>query len=107
MQTHSDRDYMREMDWLDSLKKKAAKMVDRGESQITAGKPEEQVLAEWRKHGIGVQQLPDDEHGVLRISIGGGQTPVNVNYCVFRGGHGECVDLLRRALKAMEAGPGA
>ncbi len=104
MQTHEDRDSYRQA-WLRSLEQKAARMTAAGKSQITAGKPMEEALAEWKANGVGVTQLPPDEHGILRISIGGGDTPARVNYCVFRGGHGRCVDLLRKALKAMEADP--
>lgn len=104
MQTHEDRDARR--DWLDSLEKKAERMQAAKQSEITAGKKGEPVLAEWNASGVDVRQLPPDEHGTLRLSIGRGETPVSLNYCVFRGEHGACVDLLRRALAALEAGPG-
>jgi len=108
MQTHEDRDARRDArrEWLDSLTEKADRMTAAKQSEITAGKSEETVLAEWKAHGIGVRHLPPDEHGILRISIGGGETPVPLNYCVFRGDPGACVDLLRNALAAMEEGPG-
>jgi len=100
MQTHRDRDAYRP--WIKSLEDKAEKMQAAGESQITAGKPDEQILDQWKWNGVYVRQLPPDEHGILRISIGGGDTPSPLNYLVFRGDHGECVDLLRKALKALE-----
>jgi hypothetical protein len=104
MQTHEDRDARRE--WLDSLTEKADRMKAAGQSEITAGKTDEPTLAEWKAHGVNVEELPPDEHGILRISIGGGEIPVPLNYCVFRGDHGACVDLLRKALAALERGPG-
>ena len=105
MQTHDDRDFRSE--WLNSLAEKAQQMTDARESEITAGKDSEKPLAEWKHKGVGVMHLPPDEHGILRISIGGGEdTPVDVKYCVFRGNRGHCVDLLRKALKALETGPG-
>jgi hypothetical protein len=97
MQTHRDMDANF---WLDSLKQKAAKMKAAKKSEIAGS---DDVIEEWKSNGVGVRKLPDDEHGVLRISIGGGDTPVGVNYCVFRGDHSACVDLLRKALKALES----
>jgi hypothetical protein len=102
MQTHADQD---RRDWLRSLEQKANRMQAAGHSVIAGGKEGEETLAEWESGGVGVVQRPPDEHGILRISIGGGETPVPLNYCVFRGEHGACVDLLRKALAALEAGP--
>ena len=105
MQSHDDRDFQR--DWLASLEEKADRMREAGKSEITGGKEGEKPLAEWKDKGITVQHMPPDEHGILRISVGGGQDiPIPLNYCVFRGNRGHCVDLLRIALKAMEKGPG-
>lgn len=88
--------------FLSALSAKADQLVALQKSQITSGAGEV-VLAEWQSNNIAVTQLPADEHGVLRISIGGGnETPVILNYLRFRGDHGQCVDLLRRALKALE-----
>jgi hypothetical protein len=100
--SHLDRD---QSQWLDELKARAERIKSNGQSKITGGAEGEQVLQEWGFGGVCVRQLPADEHGVLRISIGGGATPVPLNYCVFRGDHGACVDLLRKALAALEAGP--
>ncbi len=104
--THSNRDAEQKAvaEWLESLGRKADKMKAEGSSSISAGAPGEPTLAHWAAHGIDVEQLPDDEHGILRISVGGGDTPANVNYCRFRGDREECVALLRRALRAMERG---
>lgn len=106
MQTHDDRDYHSDFRtrWLDSLEAKADRMQAAGQSKITGGDDGEQPLAEWQHKSVQVRHMPPDEHGILRISIGGGQdTPVELNYCVFRGNRGHCIDLLRKALKAMEA----
>ena len=101
MQTHDDKDFRR--DWLKSLEAKAERMQAAGESDITGGRRGEKVLCEWKANGVEVRKMPDDEHGILRISIGGGgDAPVELNYCVFRGSHSHCVDLLRKALAAME-----
>ena len=104
MQTHRDKDFRD--DWLRSLEEKADRMQSAGESQITAGKPDEVALATWKSHKVGVMRLPDDEQGILRISIGESEEPVPLAYCVFRGEHNACCKLLRKALAAMEKGPG-
>ena len=100
MQTHRDDQHINE--FMDRLRLRAAGMVKDKASEITAGKEGEKPLAEWQSNGVGVRHLPPDEQNILRISIGGGNTPANINYCVFRGDHGACVDLLRKALAAME-----
>lgn len=102
MQTHFDSD---SRDFMNRLRQRADAALSGRKSEITGGNPDEQSLAEWDSNGVGVRQLPPDEQGILRISIGGGNTPVPLNYCVFRGNHSACVDLLRKALKALESGP--
>lgn len=106
MQTHYDDDARleRQRSLLESLGKKADKMTAAGESEITAGKPDEEALAEWRHGDMTVRHMPDDEHGVLRISTGGGSSKchgLKLNYLVFRGNLGECEQLLRKALSAI------
>lgn len=103
MQSHDDRDFRD--NWMKSLKEKAEKMRAAGESSITGGKVGEEPLEQWKSHRVGVVHLPDDEHGILRISIGSSDEPVELSYCVFRGNHNDCCNLLRRALAAMEKGP--
>jgi hypothetical protein len=85
---------------MESLKAKANRMMKNKESTITAG---DEPLEEWELNGIGVRHLPADEHGILRISVGGGVKQAPLNYCVFRGDKGKCIDLLRKALKALES----
>lgn len=108
MQTHrdSDAESLRN-EWLENLKQDADLCRLQGKSLITGGKEDEPVLNEWKRKGVHVRQLPDDEHGILRISVGGGETPVPLNYLVFRGNHTRCVDLLRKALIALQEGPDA
>jgi len=103
MQSHEDYDGIR--GWLDSLRDKADRMQAAGLSSIAGGKPEEEVLAEWKSHKVSVRHLPDDEHGILRISIGESEEPLPLAYCTFRGAHNACCNLLRKALAAMERGP--
>lgn len=99
MQSHRDSDAEA---FIDSLRVKAERLQREEKSSLTGGRPGETILGEWSSGGVTVRQLPADEHGVLRISIGGGpQTPVPLDYCVFRGERQQCVDLLRRALGAI------
>lgn len=103
MQTHPDESHRQSAsEWLKSLEEKAASARAVGKGAITGGADGEPIIAKWESHGVHVTQRPVDEHGILRISVGGGDTPVPLNYLVFRGDHGQCVDLLRKALKALE-----
>lgn len=116
MQTHSDKDYLRATgtedddmeahEFMQRLRGRAERMHTGGKSKIAGGVDGEPALASWDYKGFNVCQRPPDEQGILRISIGGGETPVPLNYLVFRGGQGECVDLLRKALRALEHDPG-
>jgi hypothetical protein len=104
MQTHRDDDVATH--WLKSLAAKAEKMVEERQSEIAGGKPDEEVLDAWSRSGMSVRQLPADEHDILRISVGGGtNTPISLDYCVFRGDRVECIVLLRKALKALRRPP--
>ena len=99
MQTHEDRTH----EFLDRIQDRAVKMRQADLSRITGGAPNEEALAEWHGvNGVHVKRLPDDEQGILRISIGGGIQEINVNYLVFRGDPHKCMYLLRAALAAME-----
>ena len=106
MQTHDDKDAMeakfREEIFLKKLEERAGKMKERKMSEITAGKENEPIIAQWRAHGMQVTVRPDDEQGILRISVGGGdKTPVPLNYCTVRGDIGACIKLLERAIRAL------
>jgi hypothetical protein len=91
---------------MDRLEERASDDFLAGRSKITGGLKNEEIICEWQARGVHVRQLPDDEQGILRISVGGGnETPVPLNYLVFRGKHSQCVDLLRKALVALQEGP--
>lgn len=105
MQSHNDGDGKLRPEFMERLQKRAEAMASKGQSQIAGGKPEEPILEEWQTYGVHVRHLPNDEQGILRISIGGGDPPVPLDYLVFRGSHVQCVDLLRKALRALEEGP--
>jgi len=86
----------------ESLEEKAKRMLEAGESQITAGREGESVLRQWIHGRAHVQKLPDDEHGLCRISVGGSSDMI---YVVYRGDIGKCRDQLRAALAAFQAAP--
>jgi len=103
MQTHSNHDTKGL--FIEQLQARAEASKRHSDGTITAGKPGEKELGRWEHGGIQVVHRPDDEQGILRISIGGGHdTPVNLNYCTFRGDRGKCIDLLKKALKALRHG---
>lgn len=107
MQTHEDRQHggLEESALLKALTDKATRMVKDKSSQITCGKDGETELASWEHDGIHVRHLPDDEHGILRISCGGGIADFPCDYVVIRGGVGNCIDLLERAISALKHSP--
>lgn len=88
------------------LQGRATEIKQQERSKITGGSDGEPILNRWQSNGVEVVQRPDDPQGILRISVGGGDDlPVSLNYLVFRGDRGQCVDLLRKALKALESDP--
>ena len=115
MQTHDDRSHNpiidsipreSEEDFMGRLRDRADEAMRAGSSTITAGKEGEQALEKWKANGVHVQRLPEDEQGVLRISIGGGPNlPVALNYCSFRGNRRHCLHLLKKAVAALEELP--
>ena len=103
MRTHEDRDAT---SFMERLKERSEQMRSEGRSEIAGGKEGEESLAEWKSHGVYCRHMPDDEQGILRISVGGGtDTPVKLEYCTIRGSIGQCIDLLRRAIKALKDAP--
>jgi hypothetical protein len=106
MDSHLDSDRLQRQipaKFLEQLAERANRIKAEERSKIAGGAPGEKPLTEWEAGGIAVRQLPDDEQGILRISIGGGDNlPITVNYCVFRGERGACLALLRRAVAALE-----
>lgn len=103
MQTHEDSDARQT--FIDRLRERAKQCVNDCASEITIGKPDEKPLAVWKHDGIYVTHMPDDEQGILRISIGGGSEIVSLDYCTIRGGVGKCIDLMERAIAALRKAP--
>ena len=104
VQTHEDTQH--QQSFMARLQERAKAAAEAKASLITVGSDKEKPLAGWEHGGIQVRHLPDDEQGILRISIGGGDhTPVVLNYCTIRGSVGECIKLLERAIEALRAAP--
>jgi len=101
METHDDFDAKRSA-FMKHLQARAEQMKEKGMSQIASGAKEERPLSEWKSGRFGVRHMPDDSQGILRISIGGGNTPLPVDYITFRGEKNECIHLLRQALAVLE-----
>ena len=101
MQTHRDDDHAKPLEVdpevLRKLERKAAEMLIKGESELTAGKLDEDPLLSERVGRFHVQRLPDDEL-CTRISIGGIVNQDDTNYLVFRGDPKRVVELLTAAL---------
>lgn len=104
MQTHMNDDAI---EFVRSLQSKAARMTEDGKSTIAGGAPNESPICEWHaNNNVFCRKMPDDEHGILRISVGGGDsTPVQLNYCIVRGGVGHCIALLEKAIAALRECP--
>lgn len=107
MQTHDNNNHKPREQFLRALREKADRMGAKGTSSITSGELNEEPVCEWQgSNKLHCRKMPDDEHGVLRISIGGGEhLPVTLNYCVVRGDIGQCIELLEKALKALRECP--
>jgi len=106
MQTHDDRDFGRQ--FMEKLEGRAKKMVEQQMSTITSGFPGETAIDAWiGAGGIHVTKMPDDEQGILRISVGGGIPTLDGDYCTFRGNRAACLDLLSRALTALSERSGS
>ena len=99
MQTHEDSDVFDHEQW-NRLMERARKGQRESTAEITAGKPGEPELDKWRAEcGMNIVQRPDDEQGILRVSVGG--KPAVIDYCVFRGDRAKCAELLERAAAAL------
>lgn len=89
-----------------SLKARAGLGKTFGTAAVTAGTPNEPELARrTASNGLEVIKRPDDPQGILRISVGGGDTPVAMDYCVIRGDTDKCIKLLEKALAALKEYP--
>lgn len=101
METHDDSSHRAE--FLSRLTARADRMREEKASEITAGSEGEVPLKQWEYGGVHCREMPADPQGILRISIGGGETAVQLDYCVHRGDKAQCIALLRRALRALES----
>ena len=90
---------------MNNLVAESEKLTKAGQNQITVGKPGEEILENWNVNRIDVNKLPDDKHGVLRISIGGISPSHFLNYCTIRGDVDQCIELLENALDALRKRP--
>lgn len=106
MQTHTDESH-EAFRFMQELKQRAAQAAVAKTSQITTGYEDEKPLGKWKgSNGVHVVHMPDDEQGILRISLGGGeQLPVTMNYLTIRGRVGECIALLEKAIVALRECP--
>ena|SRR5688572_4375824 len=101
MQSHDDSSHMPQP--IKDLAMKADRMTAEGRNRITAGAPGESTLFEAEIDGIYIRQLPEDEHGVLRISIGRAPAIDRSSYLVYRGDRAKVLGLLERAVGALRA----
>jgi hypothetical protein len=102
MDTHFDNQHRSK--FMDTLRSRAIEAKAEKISMITSeGTP----ICEWQgKNGMFCRRLPDDEQGILRISIGGGEDlPVTLNYLSVRGKIGQCIALMEKALSALRECP--
>lgn len=97
--THSDSDHMGS-EFMKLLQQRATTMEEKQQATITAGKPGEIVLKHWKYDNMYVMKLPNDQQGILRVSVGGGRA--EVDYVSFRGDRARCALLLERAAKALK-----
>lgn len=107
MQTHEDNLHSFRNRFIDKLRERADRAEKSGAAVITSGANGEKELGSWKaSNGIHCRHMPDDEQGILRISIGGGEDlPVTLNYLVVRGKIGQCISLLEKALVALRECP--
>lgn len=102
MGSHQDMDHGERRRIIEELRLKSELMTELGANRTTA---DGDVLEESEVDGLRVQKKPDDERGVLRISIGGHPAIERSSYCNFRGDRRACIELLERALYAMKQEP--
>lgn len=105
MQSHDDRSHQIPPEQLAELTKqletKAREMTKKKANEITAGAAGEGVLFEAEIDGIYIKRLPEDEHGVQRISIGRAPAIDRSSYLVYRGDPSKILGLLERAVGAL------
>lgn len=103
--THEDSSH--DGGFIQRLRERAELAERAAASTIAAGSSVEQELGSWKaSNGIHCRHMPDDEQGILRLSIGGGDhLPQKMNYVVIRGKVGQCIELLEKALVALRECP--
>ena len=105
MQSHDDDSHRMPPEQQDEIMRqiqaKAKRMVEEEASKITAGAPNEEAVFESDMDGIHIRQLPNDEHGVLRISLGRHPAIEQSAYLVYRGERNKVLGLLERAVGAL------
>jgi len=87
--------------FMQKLEQKAVELSGQRLNEIAAGKDGERVLFERQVGHVCVRQLPDDDLGILRISIGGGEK-LDGYYLVYRGDRDAVREALRHALRAID-----
>lgn len=103
MQTHEDRDF-RVLQFMSRLQERAEKSMKHKMAKITAGEDGEPVIDSFDRNGFCCVQRPDDEQGILRISVGGGSGVImDDQYCVFRGDRTRCAYMLEQAAKSLRS----
>ena len=101
MQSHNDNpDHLSKetRELFKALQPKAEKMRVAGESEIASGKSGEEALESWKHGKAHVEKYNDDEHGVIRVSVGGCPDFV---YCNFRGNRSQAIAAVRVALAGL------
>lgn len=99
MGSHIDSDHGSRKSILDELRIRSEVMTDLAKNSIATSR----TLEKWTLNDIHVDRKEDDQHGVLRISIGEHPTIDGSGYCTFRGDQSRCISLLRRAIEALES----
>lgn len=103
--THEDDGH--DIGFMERLRERAEIAERAAASTIAGGTNLEQELGSWKaSNGVHCRHMPDDEQGILRLSIGGGDhLPAKMNYVVVRGKIGRCIELLEKALVALRECP--
>ena len=93
--------------FIERLRQRAEVAEKAAASTITAGTDSEQELGSWKaSNGIHCRHMPDDEQGILRLSIGGGDNlPAKLNYVVFRRRIGQCIEMVEKSIVSLRECP--
>lgn len=101
MQTHRDAEHET---FMERLRERADAAQKAKASTLTGGEPgEDPLFSGQASNGVHVKVLPDEEQGIIRVSLGGGDhLPVHLDYCVIRGPIGKTIELVEISLAAMK-----